>query len=78
MILTITKWWSFDHHFPPSLVITFRMDYVKSPNRSIIKEFKWVPVRDPKEVMGLASPFLDSTDLDNTNELFLYAFQMGL
>ena len=26
-ILTTTKWWAFDHHFPPSLVIINAMHY---------------------------------------------------
>ena len=28
-ILTTTKWWSFDHHFPPSLFITISISHLK-------------------------------------------------
>ena len=38
-ILTTTKWWSFDHHFPPSLVITKKESDNVLPSSTVLNLF---------------------------------------
>ena len=61
-ILTTTKWWSFDHHFPPSLLIS----YLKTMHTSLTAQWKSRCIQDHMlPVFELANSHLQCAFLES-------------